>query len=374
MTLGIFECAHRDVLSGVPSSDVVPRLLPELDNLRGALRWAAGADGDDRMAVALFGAAISGQGTFYFFALSAETWRWRQALSPRVDGSMPDAIAARFWLACAECGGSLFPKEAADDARRAIALYTALGDRFLTFRSWQALAYALTQVGRHEAALEALRRAIELREPTWPEWILAIFDNVAGIVCSQAGDLVRARGHYTALLEVCGRGGPIDEINASALLVDLDVAEGQVQKAGERAAAMIARPEAMTLHWSDGRGLRVLATALLVAGRLDEAERVYRASIADLRRFYGNGASALIDAATWLARKDRPEDAARILAYAEAVHEREGRLPRLVARQLRDRLHTELAQRFPADRLARLYEEGRGFSDDAACELAFPSR
>ena len=62
VTLEFFEQAHRDVRSGMPSAHLVPRLLPELDNLRGALRWAAGADGDDRIAVALFGAAVVGQG------------------------------------------------------------------------------------------------------------------------------------------------------------------------------------------------------------------------------------------------------------------------------------------------------------------------
>jgi len=118
----------------------------------------------------------------------------------------------------------------------------------------------------------------------------------------------------------------------------------------------------------------VLATALMVAGHLDDAERIYRQSLGELRRYYGNGAAALLDAATWLARKDRFEDAARVCAYAEGVQAREGRSSRIVARQLRDRLHAELAQRFPADRLARLYEEGRSLSDDAACELTFPSR
>ena len=218
-----------------------------------------------------------------------------------------------------------------------------------------------------------MRQAIELRDPTWPEWILGLFDNTAGIVYAQAGDMARARRHYTACLNVSGRR-PIDEINAICLLVDLDVAEGQVQGAGERAAAVIARPEAMTLQWSDGRGLRIFATALMVAGRLDEAERLYRKALGDLRRYYGNGATVLLDAATWLARKDRLEDAARVCAYAEGVHAREGRSPRVVACQLRDRLHAELAQRFPADRLERLYEEGRSLSDDAACGLTFPSR
>jgi predicted ATPase/DNA-binding winged helix-turn-helix (wHTH) protein/Flp pilus assembly protein TadD len=373
VTLEFFEQVHLEVRSGVPSARLVPRLTPELDNLRGALRWAAAADGDVRIAVALFGAAVVGQGHFFLFTLGAETWRWHQVLRTRVDTTMSGAIAARFWLACAQWGGVMSPKKAADDARRAIALYAALGDRFGTFRSWQALAYLLAQLGRNGEALEALRQAIELRDPTWPEWLLALFDNDAGIVCAQAGDLARARQHYTAFLDVCGRIGPVDELGATALLVDLDVADGLLQKAGEQAAAMMARPEAMTLQWSDGRGMRAYATALMVAGRLDEAERVYRRALGDLRRYYGNGAAVLLDAATWLARKDRFEDAARVCAYADGVHAREDRSPRLVARQLRDRLHAELAAHFPAGRLARLYEEGRSLSDDAASELTFPS-
>jgi tetratricopeptide (TPR) repeat protein len=348
--------------------------VPELDNLRGALRWAAGADGDDGIAVALFGAAVSGQGHFYFVALSAETWRWRQVLRPRVDASMGGAVAARFWLACAQWGAVLAPTEAADDARRAIALYGALGDRLGTFQGWQVLAYQLSQVGRHEEALSALSEAIELRDATWPTWILAIFDNSAGIVCSQAGDLVRARAFFSDFFETCGRIGAIDELNAMALLVDLDVAEGFVERAGEQAAEMVARPEALSLSWSDGRGLRLYATALMVAGRLDEAQRIYVKSVGELRRYYGNASAALLDAATWIARKGRLEDAARVVAYAEGVHEREGRSPRLVARQLRDRLREDLATRLPADRLASLYEEGRSLSDEAACELTFPSR
>lgn len=91
---------------------------------------------------------------------------------------------------------------------------------------------------------------------------------------------------------------------------------------------MIARPEAMTLRWSDGRGLRTYATALMAAGRLDDAERIYRKSLGELRRYYGNGAAALLDAATWLARKERLEDAARICAHAESVQTRDGRAPR----------------------------------------------
>src|SRR5690348_14510158 len=127
----------------------------------------------------------------------------------------------------------------------------------------------------------------------------------------------------------------------------------------------------MVIRWTDGRGLRVLATALALGGRLDEAERVYRAALERVRRHFGHGAAVLIDAATWLARKGRLEDAARVCAYANAVHERDGRAPRLVARRLRDQLRAELAAKLPAATLERLEREGRALSDEAASTLAF---
>jgi predicted ATPase/DNA-binding winged helix-turn-helix (wHTH) protein len=373
ITLGVFERAHDEVRSGVPSASLVGRLAPEIDNLSAALRWAAGSEGDDRLAVALFGAAVAGQGHFHFYALGADTWRWREVLRARVGDAIPAPIAARFWAACAEWGGALAPGTTEDDARHAIALYTQLGDRLGTFRAWQALAYARSQSGRFTEALEAMGEALALRDPRWPEWILAIFDNMAGIVYLQAGEPARARPHLEAFVEVCRRGDALDDLNATSLLIDLEVAEGRIEEAAAHAAALLARPEALTVRWSDGRGVRSLGTALLLGGRLDDAERAYRHALGNLRRYYGTGATVLLDAATWLARRGRHEDAARIGAYSELAHARLGSVPRFVARRLRAQTRTELAARFPAEVFERLENEGRALDEEAACELAFPS-
>jgi len=374
VTLAIFERAHRDIMAGVPSARMIDRLAPELDNLRGALRWASEEGGDERIAVALFGAAVAGQGHFHYVALGAETWRWRDVLRQRVDASIPAASAARFWLACAEWGGSLAPAAAAEDAQRALALYRGLGERRGIFRSWQALSFALTNVGRHREAVGALEEAIALRDPQWPAYILAIFDNTAGIVYAQAGDHARARRHLLALREVSPLGGAVDELNTAALIVDLDVAEGRFQEAAEAASALLARPETLDLRWTDGRGLRVLATALMLVGRLDEAEPVYRLALERIRRHYGNGALVLLDVATWLARKGRLEDAARVCAYSDAINEHDGRTPRQVARRLREQLVAELAASLSPATLARLELEGRALSDEAASTLVFPTQ
>lgn len=371
VTLAIFEGAHREVTSGAPSASMIDRLAPELDNLRGALRWASEDGGDDRIAVALFGAAVADQGQFHYFALGAETWRWGEVLRPRVDDSMPAALAARFWLACAQWGGLISPHAAIGDARRAIALYTDLGERLGTAQGWKALAYRLMTVGRRDEAVNAIEEALALRDPQWPSWVLALFDNTAGIVYGQAGDLVKAREHLLAFLAACRTGAAIDLVTATALLVDLDVADGRVQEAAEAASDLLGRSEVLRRRSDDGRVLRGLGTALTLAGRLDQAEEAYREALARARRYYGHGAFVLHEVAIWVARRGRPDEAARISAYTEAVFARESRVPRLVAQRARDQLLAELGARFPAKQLEQLLEEGRRLSDEAACELAF---
>jgi hypothetical protein len=80
----------------------------------------------------------------------------------------------------------------------------------------------------------------------------------------------------------------------------------------------------------------------------------------------------LYEVAMFLARRGRIEDAARIFAYVEGVHAIQRVSPRLVARQIRDRLGALLSAERPPDLLSRLYDEGRRLTDDEACALAFP--
>ena len=374
VTLAIFERAHRDIMGGIPSARMTDRLALEVDNLRSALRWASEEGGDIRIAVALFGAAVAGQGYFHFIALGTETWRWRAVLHKRIDDSVPAGLAARFWLACAEWGGVLAPGVAVEDAQRALPLYQSLGERLPIFRAWQAMSYVLSGLGRDSDAVSALQEAIALRDSGWPTWILAIFDNIAGIVYAEAGHTAHAREHLLAVREVSSLGGVVDELNAAALLVDLDVAEGKLQEAAEAASKLVARPETLAIRWTDGRGLRILATALRLGGRLDEAEPLYRIALERFRRHYGHSAPVLLDASMWLARRGQLEDAARVCAYCDATHERDGRRPRLVARKLREQLHAELAAMFPAATLARLEQEGRALTDEDAGNMAFATR
>ena len=119
--------------------------------------------------------------------------------------------------------------------------------------------------------------------------------------------------------------------------------------------------------------MRFLATALMSADLLDEAEAVYREALPRVRQTYGNGATVLYDVAMLMALRGRIDDAARVWAYADGVYETEGKLPRPVAQRIRNRLLALLAAERPPETLSGLYDEGRRLTDDEACALALPA-
>jgi hypothetical protein len=159
------------------------------------------------------------------------------------------------------------------------------------------------------------------------------------------------------------------------MLVDLDVAMGKgcAEAADELLALHRASPE-ISAGGEGGLNLRCLASALLIANRLDEAETVFRDAVAALRRSHGTAASALYDAALLVARRGRLDDAARVFAYAEAIYAQRGMRPRPLALQIRDRLLALLAAGMPPETLERLFDEGRRLTDNMACTIAFPPR
>jgi tetratricopeptide (TPR) repeat protein len=290
-----------------------------------------------------------------------------------VDDSIPRADAARFWLACAEWGATHSPVAAIGDARRAIALYRDLDDRLGSCRSWLTLSYALMTTGRLEDAKRAVDESLRLREATWPLWHQGIVDNMASLVFCSLNELSEARRHALAFLAVTRQvSSEVDECIALTILINLDIAAGNVHEAAATADEMLARHPAIWEQTEDGRCLRDLATALMYADRLDEAEPLYREALSRVRRNYGNGALVLHHVAMFLALRGRIEDSARVLAYVEGAYAVQGVSPRLVTRQIRDRLLALLAAGRSPDALARLYEEGRRLTDDEACLLAFP--
>ena len=372
--LTLFERFYRDSLGGMPLGEQVKRLDADIDNLRGAMHWASGPDGDRRIAIALIGAAGAGRGFLYNAGLQWEGWHWCKALRPWVDASIPAPEAARFWLACAEqaIAGSL--DMSIQDAQRAITLFHDARDPLGEFLGWNALAFTFTLAGRLDDGHAAIGHAKGLLDPSWPPRLHAIHENVAGLYFDQAaGQPHEARDHFVAYLNLSRQmRSDSDELTALSLLADLDVASGHAGRAVETLREPISRFRASTRKNYVGMAFRNYATALMEAGHLLEAESAFREAMPLIRRNWGSAAFVLHDAASLLARRGQIDDAARVSAYAESVYAAMGRIPRPVAQHNQEQLRALLSTQRSAEALVQLSTEGRALTDDQACLLAFP--
>jgi predicted ATPase/DNA-binding winged helix-turn-helix (wHTH) protein len=372
--LSLVERYYRDLLGGgVPKYEQVKRLAADLDNLRAAIGWASGPDGDLRTAVALVGATGAGRSFLTSAALGWEGWQWCKALKPRIDATIPTADAARFWTACAEQGFVESLETSAEDAQRAIALYRETQDRRGEFLAWDQLLAATFSAHRFDEASRAHAEASRLLDPTWPPRLRAGYENIAGLYFDHAGQPQEARKHYLAYLDLSRQmRSDLDELTALCLLAELDVACGQPDRAVEMLREPVARARASTPRYDNGMAVRNYATALMESGHLEAAESAFRDAVPPCRRAFGSAAFVLLDAACLLARRGRIDDAARVSAYAEGVHAAVGRKLRPLAQRNQEWLRAQLcAQRSP-EALADLSNEGRALTDDQACRLAFP--
>jgi predicted ATPase/DNA-binding winged helix-turn-helix (wHTH) protein len=365
----LFERFWSDMVRDVPVGTRFAEFAPDLDNLRGAVRWAAEAD--PRTAVALVGAA----GASYYLdwlQVKSEGWNWCRSLKPLIDESIPPLEAARFWLACAELGTATSLDVVAQDARKAIAIYRDATDRRGLYQACNSLSYALMIAGRHDEALHAVEEGRKCLDATWPAWFRAMLPNMASMLFAEVGQEDKARENILEQLALDRQSrNPSGELNALGLLVDLEVQRGHAERAVETAREIVARyrPD---LGFDTALTLRNCATALMAAGHLDEAETIYRKALSSLRRNYGTGAFVLDDMVLLLARRGCIDDAAKVSAYAQAVYARVGRRPRLVARRNRERLLALLSNERSPDALAKLFDEGRRLTEDEACALACP--
>lgn len=372
VVLQVFEDNYADNRRGLLPHEQVGRMFPELDNLRAALRWADADGADPPLAIALVGAAGAGRGFLGSAGIQWEGQTWCKSLRPKVDPAVPAAHAARFWLTCAELGVAGSLDEAVRDAQRAVDLFRAAHDRLGTYFALHALCYTSLSSGRRAQARQTLDAAQRLLDPAWPPRIRATFENLAALCFMESGESTRARAHLEEYLRLSRQlGSTLDAETALALLVDLDVQTGYVDRAAEAARVLLA-DRGLVVDFDDGLTHRDAATALMLAGALDEAEAAYRAALPLARRAHGTSAFVLDDAAALLARRGRLEDAARIAGYADRVSVERSRNARAVGRQLREQLLAQLQAALPAGRLEQLFEEGRRLTDEQACALAFP--
>ena len=345
------------------------RYLPDIDNLRAALNWAAGPQGDSDVLVALAGAACW---IWQYGVLQAEGLSWGERVIARLSPATPPQLAARLYLDYAEMSDnqSLDAEKAHAAALGAMTLYRDLGDRQGLYVALARQARVCAQRGEIGAAEEALQQAAELHDAAWPLALRHPMLSARAFILNAEGRLSEVRAAWEERLRLEQEMGDARLVVISLNnLVDATLAEGNVAEAIVRGRELITLVRNERFSGYESFALGNLSAAYTAAGQLDDALRVARESVLPLRQQGAMG--RFFDHFAMLAfKRGHVAAAALTLGCAEARLAQSGYQRGPNEQNVRDALMESLEEALGPAELSLALQEGAGLTDDAVAALA----
>jgi predicted ATPase/class 3 adenylate cyclase len=344
--------------------------VPELDNIRAALDWAAhGPDGDSAIGGALAGAS---GGIWVGLSLTSEGRQRLEAAVARVGEQTPALHRARLWLWLGQLWGQTAPVQAVAALERAIDLYRGLSDALGIGYSLVRLGGRLAVMGRFEQAARILAEALPVLEHASVPKALASYFREFGFLKMLTGDAVSARTQFEKALSLYrGAGAEHFALITTGNLADVAWALGDLDAAlsGFRETVALMRNTPTTTRSSLGANLTNLAGVLTERGELNEALVPAREGLSLLKE--GGYAWLFADhAALRAALAGKVANAARVAGFVDAAHSAKEASRQPNELRARERLQTLLGEKLSSDELLRLLAEGAQLSEDEACRLA----
>jgi tetratricopeptide (TPR) repeat protein len=349
------------------------RAEPELENFRAALCWALGARGDvllgQRIACAL-------RPVWFSFG-AAEGRRWVQAARQRVSADTPDAILALLDLAEASLAVTLGENKASLAlAERALARYRELDDPVGITRARLTMGEAQVYLGELAEGEALVMQALGAAKLLGLSRLVLLALDTLAFARKSVGDLPGVRQYSSEVLAVAATVGA----ERSAALTMLVLAEAEFQ-GGDAPTALRLADEALAVlsALGDTRTVAIagynMAAYLVALRRYDEARAAARRALPAARdlQFSSGLAWALQHLAAIASLRpnvDAPvEDrrrAAQVLGYVDARLNALEKLRTYTEQQEYDKMTAALGDALGEDELAKLINEGRGWSEDQA--------
>ncbi len=340
---------------------------PEVDNLRAALAWVAGADDCRQLAIGL--AAHSYRVWNATFQLHEGLERCLR-IAPLVGDDVPPTLAARFWLTVASLGLYTTRREAHDAAIRAIALYRTLDNPASLY---EALLHGAVTGYRFAAADEMgayIADAERLEQPEWPSL------RRARLQFARARWLARLGRHEEALAAarkqsaICAAdGNERGSLYAVSNIAGAENELGRHELALAHAREAIARLDALGAGSGSGHLWMAVLIAEVLRGRQEAALAAGRTAYALLLR-EGDELRTFRGLALCAVQRGVPADGARIAGYLEAALRRAGVQSALPQATTGEVLMSGLRTAFAVDELERLWAEGAGMREEDVVKLA----
>jgi len=185
----LFEQAdeeHFGEQGALSEDDYNDRMQPEMDNLRAALAWAASADGDETLVIAL---ATASSQNFLTVGAAAEGLAVLRPFIPRVDPADDSALATRFWFAVSFVGreGRVEDRVYVQAIERAEQGCRAQGWSRRLYLASLNKAWWLIRNHDFAAGESELEGAICLERPDWPGWLRSDRWNTQAMLYQQTG-------------------------------------------------------------------------------------------------------------------------------------------------------------------------------------------
>ena len=363
-----FESAQDDALR-MRDADWCNAYLPELDNVRAALDWALGADGDATIGAGLAGASWPVWSDFVF--LNEGRQRLEAAIA-RAGLQTAVSDQARLWLALGRLWGAAAPTQAIAALERAVELYRRLPDTVRLGYALVLLGHRSTLMGHNEFAARALGEAGPLLEHTSATKALANYHDAMGFLKMAIGDPASGRTHYEKALSLChSMGAERLAIIVLGNLADLIWMTGDLEAAAAafREAIALKRGSPLANGGTLGVCLANLAGVLTERGKLDEALLVAREAI-PLRNEDGMAWCTLDHLALRAALAGKPAIAACLAGHSDSMFAAKETSRQPNEARARGRLQSLLREKLAPGEFERLLAEGAKMSEDEACRLA----
>ena len=363
----VFESAPDDWIR-MPDAKWRATYFPELDNVRAALDWAFGAEGDAALGIALAG----GAGEVWFdLTAHSEGRRRLEAAAAQIGPDTPEVARAQLWLYVARIIMHTAPAAALDAAERAEGSYRRAGDALGCGLALMERAVALAFMGRFDQAASALADARPLLEGSELPKVVAMYHSASGFVATLKGQPDTARTHYQQALALYRRA----KADSQALRTLINLAH-VTWALGENDPALELCHEAIgLLRQSQPTYNLLLAFALAYVVGIQTERGEIEAALTAARECLpllgeeGCAWNILDDFALLAALAGNIRAAARATGYTDTSYTAgtASRPPHVA--QSRAKVEVLLREKLVPEELERLRVEGAKMTDEEACRV-----
>jgi predicted ATPase/DNA-binding winged helix-turn-helix (wHTH) protein len=355
-----------------PSAEWLAINAPEIDNVRVALDWAFGPDGDTELGLQI---AASSSILWYLLSLQQEgRTRLEQAIA-HLRPTTPKLVEAQLWLGYGFLTAGAPKGRALPALRRAVVLYREADHSVWLGRALGLYGVSLARAGMVEegqAALEEARALLAVAKGQVKGYVRCLSN--LGIARIIAGRFNEARILLDEAISL-GRAARADfwVLRASLYRADVEFADGNITAAIAQTRELIPLCRAMRRTGRLGSALCNLGGYLVAAGIIDEARSALREGLPLTLEAETGSAAFAAGVQSFVAialHGNQIERAAQLLGYARAFFSSEfaGRNPAKL--EILDRLLEPLERALAPDRLRALMESGARWSEGEALSAA----